>query len=213
MAFIFDIAATRVKWQSVLVARGEQATAQSDYDAEYAVKPTPPQDVTSSVAWNDYTDDLNSWQSSVNMYKATLDTAKNNTAAAVTDCIGTLFTSDSAPSEWCFDQWVNLLATPVLWDSGSGYTVGNTLTATGGTTTVIVQTVDGSGHILTAYYGTIGTGYSTGTNYNLTGGSGSGAVLLYPQTPVVTQYWIGVARDAYQIVSTTVMPTQTFPNL
>ena len=219
MAFVFDITATTTAWGDVLSARAAQASAQSDYDAQYAVKPTPPQDVTSSPAWNDYTDDLNSWQSSVNAYKATLDTAKNTTAAAETACIATLFSSDSAPADWCFDQWIDVaqsttvMATSHIIDGGTGYVVGNTLNIIASTTGhLVVDTVDGSGVILTYHVTTPAHGVNAGSICVLAGGSGADAA-LYIDTVVVNPYWIGVARDAYQIVESTVLPTQPFPNL
>lgn len=71
---------------------------------------------------------------------------------------------------------VVLDATPT--DGGTGYTVGDTLTISGGTGgTATVATVDGSGVILTAALLTVGSGYTAGSGNATTGGTGTGATL------------------------------------
>lgn len=68
-----------------------------------------------------------------------------------------------------------LNATPTA--GGSGYTVGDILTITGGTATAMVLTLGGSGAVATVSLVSTGSGYSTGTGQLTTGGTGTGATL------------------------------------
>lgn len=63
-----------------------------------------------------------------------------------------------------------------LTSGGSGYTVADELTIGAGTASIVVDTVDGSGAILTFSYKARGTGYSTGAAA-LSGGTGSSATV------------------------------------
>lgn len=68
-----------------------------------------------------------------------------------------------------------LNATPTA--GGSGYTVGDVLTITGGTATATVVSLGGSGAVATIALTSTGSGYSTGSGQTTTGGTGSGATL------------------------------------
>lgn len=63
-----------------------------------------------------------------------------------------------------------------LTNGGSGYTVADELTIGAGTASIVVDTIDGSGTILTFSYKARGTGYSTGSA-SLVGGTGSSATV------------------------------------
>ncbi len=70
------------------------------------------------------------------------------------------------------------ITTPGTGDASLGYTALDVLTVAGGKlgpATVRVDTVDGSGTILTATLLTAGSGYAVGTGSTVTGGTGAGA--------------------------------------
>lgn len=86
---------------------------------------------------------------------------------------GAVTTFASATNATGFLQVLN--ATPTV--GGSGYSVGDILTITGGTATAIVATLASPGVIGTVSLVSTGNGYSTGAGQATTGGMGTGATL------------------------------------
>lgn len=81
---------------------------------------------------------------------------------------------------------------------GTGYTAGNTLTASGGTgsgATVRVDTVNAAGAILTHTITAAGTGYTDGDTLTFTGGAGSGAAATVAGIAAITGFLRRVAVD------------------
>ena len=75
---------------------------------------------------------------------------------------------------------VGAITAPGTSDASSGYTAGDVLTLSGGklaSATAVVDTVDGSGTILTAHVAARGSGYAASTGVALAGGTGTGATL------------------------------------
>jgi hypothetical protein len=109
--------------------------------------------------------------------------------------------------------------TPTLVNAGSGYTAADILTINSGDTnaTVTVDTVDGSGGILTYHRSAAGSGYSAGT-YGVTGGTGASATFS-----ITVQAGLSTVNgcynvEAYQLgwsygasTKDTVSPGQTIP--
>jgi Ca2+-binding RTX toxin-like protein len=78
------------------------------------------------------------------------------------------------------DAAVGTITAPGTGDASTGYTAGDVLTVAGGKlapATAVVDTVNGSGAILTAHLTAAGSGYATATGKTLTGGTGTGATL------------------------------------
>lgn len=86
---------------------------------------------------------------------------------------GAVTTFASATNATGFLQVLN--ATPTA--GGSGYTVGDILTITGGTATAIVATLASPGVVGTVSLVSTGSGYTTGTGKLTTGGTGTGATV------------------------------------
>jgi Ca2+-binding RTX toxin-like protein len=75
---------------------------------------------------------------------------------------------------------IGTITVPGTSDASAGFTAGDVLSVAGGkltTAVAIVDTVDGSGAILTAHLTSIGSGYAASTGVALTGGTGTGATL------------------------------------
>lgn len=78
------------------------------------------------------------------------------------------------------DAAVGTITAPGTSDASSGYTAGDVLSLSGGklaSATAVVDTVDGSGAILTAHVAAGGSGYAASTGVAVTGGTGTGAKL------------------------------------
>lgn len=86
---------------------------------------------------------------------------------------GAVTTFASATNSTGFIQVLNVTPTA----GGSGYTVGDILTITGGTATAIVATLASPGVVGTVALVSTGSGYTTGTGKLTTGGTGTGATL------------------------------------